>query len=74
MATPSREVPGETDGATDHAPSHRTPAWVRTFQIAGVVLLLLFIVLHLTGLAPRHGLARSGANPPSPMDAGPRPS
>ena len=32
----------------------RTPRWVRVFGIVAVVLLLAFVVLHLTGLVPMH--------------------
>lgn len=74
MATPSPDTAGEADDASGRAPPHRTPAWVRTFQVVGVVLVLLFVVLHLTGLAPRHGLGGSGRNPSAAMDHGPRPS
>jgi len=47
-----------------------TPRWVKVFGIFALVLVLLFVVLHLTG----HGLgdhrpgkhAPSGGGPPSP--------
>lgn len=74
MATPSPDAAGESDDASGRPPSHRTPGWVRTFQVVGVVLVLLFVVLHLTGLVPRHGLGGSGRNPSAAMDHGPRPS
>lgn len=30
------------------------PRWVRVFGIIAVVLILLFVILHLTGHAPSH--------------------
>lgn len=74
MSSPSPDAADDADDASGRAPPHRTPAWVRTFQVVGVVLVLLFVVLHLTGLAPRHGLGGSGRNPSAAMDHGPRPS
>lgn len=74
MASPSPDAAGDADAASGRPPPHRTPGWVRIFQVAAVVLVLLFVVLHLTGLAPRHGLGGSGRTPSSPMDHGSRPS
>jgi hypothetical protein len=31
------------------------PRWVKVFGIIGIVLILLFVILHLTGHAPSHG-------------------
>ena len=44
--------------ATDDVPSSEypgAPRWVKGFAWAAGVALLLFIVLHLLGLTPRHG-------------------
>jgi hypothetical protein len=74
MPSPSPDTAGDPDGASGRPPLHRTPGWVKAFQVGAVVLVLLFVVLHLTGLAPRHGLGGSGQNPSIAMDHGPRPS
>ena len=74
MSSPFPDAADDADDASGRPPPHRTPGWVRTFQVVGVVLVLLFVVLHLTGLAPRHGLGGSGRNPYAAMDHGPRPS
>lgn len=33
-------------------PPYRTPRWVKIFGIIAIVLVLLFVTLHLTGLSP----------------------
>jgi hypothetical protein len=41
------------DGA---APGTGTPRWVKVFGTIAIVVLVLFVVLHLTGDAPRFHL------------------
>lgn len=43
---------GETPHRTKEPP--RTPRWVIVFGIVVIVLVLLFLVLHLTGMVPMH--------------------
>ncbi len=39
----------------DRPPS--TPRWVKVFAIIAILLVVLFVILHLTGLAPAgHGM------------------
>ncbi len=40
------EPPGQREGARDDA---RTPRWVIVFGVVGIVLLVVFLLLHLTG-------------------------
>ena len=48
MSEPQREP--------DHGPITGTPAWVKAFGAIAVVLVVVFIILHLTGHAPMgHG-------------------
>ena len=57
----------QTPDTPNLAEQGRAPRWVKGLGVAGGVLLLLFVVLHLTGLAPQHhfghpaGHAVSGA-------------
>jgi len=40
----------------DHESAPGAPVWVKAFGVIAVVLIVLFVVLHLTGLAPMgHG-------------------
>lgn len=39
-----------TSDAHDDEPSTRTPRWVYFLWAAGILLLVLFVVLHLTGV------------------------
>ena len=40
--------------AADPAPPPATPRWVKGFAVAGVILVLLFVGLHVTGNSPMH--------------------
>ena len=51
------------DSDRDHETG--TPRWVKAFGLVLGVLLLLFVVLHLTGVAGRHGLGGMRHGPPS---------
>jgi hypothetical protein len=37
------------------AATHRTPRWVKVFGIIVLALVLVFVILQLTGVAPDHG-------------------
>lgn len=37
-----------------------TPRWVKAFVLIGIALVVLLAVVHLTGLAPTHGLPMHG--------------
>ena len=50
LAAPLEEIEAEVESA----PS--TPRWVKAFGVVLVVLLLAFLVLHLTGHAPMAGM------------------
>lgn len=39
----------QTNHGSGRGSTTNTPRWVRMFWIVGLVLLLLFIILHLTG-------------------------
>jgi hypothetical protein len=53
-----------TDGSgmePDRESPPSTPPWVKAFGIIGIVLVLLFVGLHLTGGAPLHTPSSGGA-------------
>ena len=39
----------------DHESPPSAPRWVMAFGIIAVVLVLLFVAMHFTGMAPTHG-------------------
>ena len=43
-----------------------TPRWVKALGVVALVLLLLVLVLHLTGLAPTHKMPRSSPSGETP--------
>ncbi|MCA1566007.1 MAG: hypothetical protein LC803_10295 [Acidobacteria bacterium] len=47
--TDSDREADDTDAGLDLVSSAGTPLWVKVFGIIAVVLILLFILLHLTG-------------------------
>ncbi len=49
MADPSPFNDSNSDTDED-----RTPRWVKVFGLIAIVLVLLFVVLHLTGNSPAH--------------------
>jgi hypothetical protein len=53
--TESLATPVE-DAETEHESSPGVPAWVKAVGVALVILFLVFVVLHLTGNAPTHGM------------------
>jgi hypothetical protein len=52
----SRQVADEEEHKPDHESNIRTPRWVKVFGIIGLVLVLLFVILHLTGNSLGPGL------------------
>jgi hypothetical protein len=44
------DTPNQTDGGPDHGSTASAPRWVMVFGMVVVVLVLLFVVLHLTGV------------------------
>jgi hypothetical protein len=44
---------GDTGAASDRGSPPSTPLWVKVFGIIALVLVLLFVLLHLSGHAPR---------------------
>jgi hypothetical protein len=43
------------EGPQSNAPPS-TPSWVKVFGVIAILLILLFVILHLTGLSPTgHG-------------------
>ena len=42
----------QTDVEPNRRSTPRTPRWVQVFGIIFIALVLLFVVLHLTGLSP----------------------
>jgi hypothetical protein len=46
----------QTHEDSDAGSTPSTPLWVKVFVIATLLLVLLFVILHLTGLSPTgHG-------------------
>ena len=43
------DPPSKPDVQGDHDDTSRTPRWVTAFAIIIIVLLLLFVIMHLTG-------------------------
>ncbi len=50
----------DTDVAPERDSPPATPAWVKAFGIIGIILLLLFVGLHVSGNAPTHTMPFSG--------------
>ena len=46
----------DTGVRPDRASPPSTPRWVKVFGIIAIVLVLLFVILHLTGNSPFGGL------------------
>ena len=42
----------QTNGAPESGPPPSIPGWVKMFGIIVLVLIAVYIILHLTGLAP----------------------
>jgi hypothetical protein len=42
----------------DHESPPSTPRWVKVFLIIAIVLALLFVIMHLTGIGGEHGPGR----------------
>ena len=45
----------------DHRVTPPTPRWVKAFGIIALILVVLFIILQLTGVAGEHGPGRHSA-------------
>jgi hypothetical protein len=55
--TKADDQSAKSDGAIHRRSIPSTPRWVRLFGIAGIVLVLVFFLMHLTGTAPMtHGM------------------
>jgi hypothetical protein len=52
-SAPSTESKGNTGDDND-----RTPRWVKVFGSIVIVLILLFVIMHLTGVIGHHGPSR----------------
>lgn len=52
-SAPSTESKGATGDDND-----RTPRWVKVFGSIVIVLILLFVIMHLTGVIGHHGPSR----------------
>ncbi len=70
MNTPRADPPLYPGSKSDSA-DDRAPRWVKIFGIIAIVLVLLFVILHLTGHSPGgHGhsppakVKEHGAQPP----------
>ena len=47
----------QTHEEPDRESAPSTPRWVKVFAIIAILLVVLFVILHLTGLAPTgHGV------------------
>jgi hypothetical protein len=44
---------GDTGARSDRGSPPSTPLWVKAFGIVALILVLLFVLLHLSGHAPR---------------------
>ena len=57
---PDRDSNGDTGVGPDRGSTTSTPRWVKMFGIIALVLVLLFVILHLTGRGlGRHTLPSS---------------
>lgn len=54
----------ESDDTTNTEPNdvHHTPRWVKISGIVAIAVVVVFVILQLTGLAPEHGPGRHGAD------------
>jgi len=52
---------------TDHGTPPRMPRWVKAAAIIVGLLILIFVVLQLTGIAGDHGPGRHMSGPPAPV-------
>lgn len=72
MADPSRPQEADTPTRATRVPNPRarpaTPAWVKLFGIAALVIVLLLVVAMFVG-GGRHGPGRHGASPDAVEDA-----
>ena len=39
----------QTQAGPDRRSTYRTPRWVKVFAVIAIILILVFIILHLTG-------------------------
>ncbi len=66
MADPSSDT--DDDAGPDHGSTAGTPRWVKVFGIVAIILVLLFVILHLTGNSPGHtpppSVTEHGVQPP----------
>jgi hypothetical protein len=53
MADHPSDSTGDTGDGTNLASPPSAPLWVKVFGIIALVLVVLFVVLHFTGHAPR---------------------
>lgn len=47
-----KEIDEENSQKPDHETPPGMPSWVKVFGVIGLVLVLLFVILHLTGHSP----------------------
>lgn len=54
MTAPPRspDSNGDTGGGPDRRSTTGTPRWVKLFGVIALLLVLLFVILHLTGNSP----------------------
>ncbi|MDQ1004061.1 hypothetical protein QFZ28_004461 [Neobacillus niacini] len=60
----SRHVEDDQTNLPDQESNIKTPLWVKVFGIIGIILVLLFVILHLTGNSFGPGLHQ----PPSSVN------
>ena len=65
MADRSRSN-GEPKAASGRASAGTMPRWVKVFAIVGAVLVVLFVVLHLTGHGFGHHMPAADHGAPAP--------
>ena len=56
LPAPNGDVPFDSQRESPPA----TPRWVKTFVIVAIALVVLLATVHLTGLAPTHGMPTHG--------------
>ena len=63
----------QTHEGPDRRSAPGTPRWVKVFGVIALVLVLLFVVLHLTGLSPMNHMNMSNMDMPATQQGVPQP-